>query len=885
MGSGNLAHSLVMNNSQSLSKAVLPGLLLLLGAACQHHPSVAHPAAASRATLLPPAVGGEPELASGQNEEDNQERRRLWMEERHRAAPGVDWRAIEAENARAAADRKAAARMQRAAGPGAWIEVGSRNQAGNVLTGARTADGSTLYLGSALGGVWKGPASGDDWTPISDHVYGGAGQLVIAETGGQTTLVRAAGGTVLYSRNDGVSWQQPQGLDNITDTRRMLRLDDNNQTLLLLARRTGWRLFRSTDQGANWSEVRDLSGYTPDIWTPRDQLGAVYLIDDDRLWRSTNAGTSWSAWGTKAPFFAANVYLGGHEAGGAGQVFSLAVQPTNSGAWELWRTEDAGASWTHPNDLPGMWNAFCTGTQTTKLIAYGGVDMYYSRDSGTNFQRVNGWAEYYGDPLGKLHADIMSIHALPDATTGYGERWYIHCHGGSYESTDRLRTVRNISMQTLGVGQYYSTWTSRRNPDVIAVGSQDQGYQWAVTPPPSGQPGPYADFDQLISGDYGHISSSDGSHDLVYSDYPGFVLVQEGEVNPRLITVDFPNGFNGQWLPFMVADPTDKKSFFLCGQKLWRYTRSGPNAWAPVQHTAFDFQGTLSSLEFSPLDPQRAWACTTNGKIFWSTDGGVNWTESADTGPGAHYFYGTTIVASERNSNEVWIAGSGYSTVAVRFSDDGGVTWRNRSQNLPRTLAYCMVEAPDGSGRMYLGTESGAWEWDPIAKQWNDILGADGPITLYWSVEAVPSRNLIRFGTYGRGVWDYAPGTPGFFPYGELMGEPNHLQLRASAQPLIGQSLQLSVSGAAPNQAGFLTICRAAAEVSDLGGTILVDLQKQALQFNLQSNAAGEASVNLTVPNTASLVGKEFFLQAVLQDPGQAGGWSLSHGLRALVGQ
>ena len=869
-----------MNNLHTLSRVVWLGLPLLVLGACQQPSS-----AAPRTALLPPATGEDPEVAGSQNEEGNQEKRREWMEQRHRTAPGVDWRAIEAENARAAAERKALAQRARGATSGAWAEVGSRNQAGNILTSTRTDDGSTLYLGSALGGVWKGPASGDDWTPISDHVYGGAGQLVVIDTPGMPTLVRAADSTVMYSGNDGATWQVPNGLDNLTSTRRLLKLDDANQTLLLLGRRNGWRLFRSIDQGANWSEVRNLSGYTPDIWTPRDQLGDVYLLDDDRLWRSSDAGANWAAQGAKAPFFAQDVYLGGHEAGGPGQVFSLAVKPTNSDSWELWRTEDGGNSWTHPNDLPGMWSAFSTGTQTTKLIAYGGVDMYYSRDSGASFQTVNGWAEYYGDPLGKLHADIMSIHVLPDASTGFGERWFINTHGGSYESTDRLRTVRNLSMQTLGVSQYYSTWTSRRDPNVIAAGAQDQGYQWAVTPPPSGQPGPYADFDQLISGDYGHISSSDGSHDLVYSDYPGFVLVQEGEVDPLIFTVDFPNGFNGQWLPFMVADPTDKKAFFLCGRKLWRYTRSGPTSWSPVQHTNFDFQGTLTSLEFSPLDPNRAWACTSDGKIFWSTDGGANWTQSADTGPRAHYFYGTTIVASERNPDEVWIAGSGYSTVAVRFSDDGGVTWRNRSQNLPRTLAYCMVEAPDGSGRMYLGTESGAWEWDPIAKEWNDILGTDGPITLYWSVEAVPSRNIIRFGTYGRGVWDYSPGTPGFFPYGELRGEPNHLQLRASAQPLIGTTLQMTVQGAAANSNGFLTVCRAAAEVPDFGGLVFVDLGKQVFQLNLQTNAAGEGSVSLTVPNMSNLVGKEFFLQALVQDAGQAGGWSLSHGLRAVVGQ
>ncbi len=869
-----------MNKFKKLSFSMLGACWAAGVLGCQHSSR-----ASSVPGLFPPAQGSDPELAAGQDEDGNQERRREWMEERHRAAPGVDWRALERQNALDAEARKDAARQSRSFSAGSWAEVGSRNQAGNVLTLTRTEDRSTLYAGSARGGVWKSPAAGNDWTAISDQVEGGVAHLVAVPTGGTPVLVRCAGGKLLRSVDDGISWETPSGVQNLSDSRRLLMLDDASHTLLLLAKRTGWRLLRSTDAGASWTEVRDLSGYTPDLWTPRDQLGDVYLCDKDRLWRSSNGGLSFTSFGAKIPTSASQVLLGGHEAGGPGQVFSVALQPIHGNGWQLWRTEDAGATWTHPSDLPGMWSAFCTGTQSTKLIAYGGVDMYYSRDSGQSFQTVNSWSEYYGDPDGKLHADIMSITAVPESSLSYGERWYINCHGGSWESTDRLRTVRNLSLETLGVSQYYSTWTSRRDPNVIAAGAQDQGYQWGVTPPPSGQAGPYADFDQLISGDYGHISSSDGSHDLVYSDYPGFVLVQEGEVNPSLITVDFPGSFDGQWLPFMVADPTEKKSFYLLGKKIWRYTRTGARAWTPVQHSNYDFSGTLSCLEFSPLDPHRAWACTTDGRIFYSTDGAVNWTQSADTGPGSHYFYGTSLVASERNIDEVWIAGSGYSSPIVRFSDDGGVSWRTRAANLPRTLAYCLVEGPDGSGSMFLGTENGAWEWDPVAKQWNDILGAQGPITTYWSVETVPSRNVIRFGTYGRGVWDYSPGTPGFFPYGELRGEPNHLQLRADSQPLIASTVNFSISGGPAQANGFLAVCAAQAELADLGGLVFVDLQTMIYQLGFRTSAFGVGSVSVNLPNSAALVGKEFYLQAAVMDSAQPGGWALSHGLRALVGE
>ncbi len=46
------------------------------------------------------------------------------------------------------------------------------------------------------------------------------------------------------------------------------------------------------------------------------------------------------------------------------------------------------------------------------------------------------------------------------------------------------------------------------------------------------------------------------------------------------------------------------------------------------------------------------------------------------------------------------------------------------------------------------------------ATRWENLMGRDAPATTYWSVEAVPSAGRVRFGTYGRGIWDFAPADP-----------------------------------------------------------------------------------------------------------------------------
>ena len=93
-----------------------------------------------------------------------------------------------------------------------------------------------------------------------------------------------------------------------------------------------------------------------------------------------------------------------------------------------------------------------------------------------------------------------------------GETWYIETDGGLFQSPDGLLSVQNLSLSGLRVSQYYTTHTSRANPDHVVAGAQDQGYQRAGSAPPADAT--QLDFDQLISGDYGHLTSGDGDHDF-----------------------------------------------------------------------------------------------------------------------------------------------------------------------------------------------------------------------------------------------------------------------------------------------------------------------------------------------------------------------------------
>jgi hypothetical protein len=537
-------------------------------------------------------------------------------------------------------------------------------------------------------------------------------------------------------------------------------LQDASSTILVHGRVTGAgtpsAILASSDRALSFSTRWTGAGHDGWMWAPRtgpDADDTVYLLHQGRQKRSTDGGFTFP-FETVVDTAATRGVLAGSEAGSP--TLYAAVQV--SGNWQLHRSTNGGTSFSSVHAMTDFWEALSASTADPNLVMYGGVEARRSTNGGASFAKINNWGDYYGDPANRLHADIMGIYAWPDATLPAQERFFIATDGGLYESRNGGMTVRNLSLQGLGVSQYYSTLTSRTNPNLILAGSQDQGYQRGVYVPPSGS-GPSTPFSQLLSGDYGHLTSSDGSFGLVYSTYPGFILVSEGDAASILYPfVDFPPGGTSAWLPPVVADPLDPDSFFFCGDFLHRYTRVSGATWSRTQHSAQSFAtpggSYMSALAFAPSDSQRAYAVNGSGRLFASADHGVSWTVTTGA-PAGQYFYGNAIDVHPTDPQEAVVGGSGYSGPGVLRTTNGGASWTPLVNGLPATLVYALVYAEDGSGDIYAGTETGAYRFHRASGTWLNILEPGTPITIYWSAESVNDGRTIRFGTYGRGIWDF----------------------------------------------------------------------------------------------------------------------------------
>ena len=839
---------------------------------------------------------------SEREEERNHFGRARWIERMHKAAPGVDWKAVDRANIELERERRNNLAHLPFQTFTFWREVGSRNQAGRtpcMARGPQSGSAAKLYCGADNGGLWRGEPNGTNWLPLGDNLGGGVQWIVAlpAENAGEPDVLVAAqdGGAFHVSRDNGGTWETPIGLPALSSVRGLALLNDAQHTVLVYGQYnsggTKPGVFASTNYGRNftnrWTGAANWPGW---MWVPRRGAGAsntAYLLQQGRIYTSTNSGVTFTA-GATIEATATKGVLAGSEAGAPTLYAALYVGTQ----WKLYRSDNAGGAWAFVYDINDFWEgSMCASSIDPSIVAFGGLEVYRSTNAGASFTKVNTWGSYYGDPAHKLHADISGIYAWPDpAGEPLGsETWYVGTDGGLFKSDDGLATVLNLSLTGLGVSQYYATLTSRTAPNLILAGAQDQGYQRGTYAAPA-LGGPSTDFAQLISGDYGHLTSSDGSHNVVYSTYPGFVLVQQGQTSPALSQVNFPTGSAHDWLPMVVADPQDANGFFFCGEKLYRYQKSG-TTWVPSVHSTFNFLTTgasfLTAIGTSRTTTTRMYAANDAGKLFYSGDHGVNWTQSASSGPSPHYFYGNSIAVHPTNALEAVIGGSGYSTAGVRRTTDGGVTWNAIATGLPQTQVYDLAWAEDGSGDVYAATSIGAYRWIRTLNSWANVMESGTPITTYWSVEAVENGAKMRFGSYGRGIWDYTIPPSGplatWMNYGTNLGGANTLTLDTLSLPHIGTTMSFSVtSPVAAATTGWIYASTFGGSLPLFGGTFLCDPVSQLQRVRL--DATGHGSARWPIANDPFLIGQTLSFQAVVLDATQPQGFALSNGLIATFG-
>lgn len=678
-------------------------------------------------------------------------------------------------------------------------------------------DANIVYIGAAMGGVWKTTDGGANWTPLTDsqpslaigslaidpsnhlNVYAGTGEENFNGDG-------YYGAGILKSTDGGANWTSITGpfggpasttlggsfIGGIAVS------PSNGQILLASVRRftnSGSGIFRSTDGGATWSPV--LSNGTVPALT--NSYGTSVVFDPTNgniayagigrpsgsateagVYRSANGGATWS----KLPGTGANLF----PTTNVGRVV-VAIAPSapatlyvavanslDSTLLGVFKTTDSGANWAklvntpdycagsnpqcnYDNELrvhPTNANVVFAGGQDVGPPHVRGTSLYGTFDGGATWTSVSPGP---GAGAEGLHPDTHAI-----AFSANGGKMYTGNDGGMWSTTSTTSapvTWTNLNA-TLAITQFYPGLSFHpTNRDISFGGTQDNGTESSSGTLVWGNPNP--------CGDGGWTAIDPATPANVYTTCQLIDIEKSTTAGSNNSFTQVISGINTGdrvlFIPPLVMDPSNPLTLYFGTFKLYQ-TTDGAGSWTAMAGGAdlTGGAGKISAIAVAPSDPNTVYVGANNGTVSVSTNAGAGATAVFNTRianlPPTRMV--SNIAVDPTNASIAYLTFSGFSGTGGNFADNlghvfktinAGGAWTDISGNLPNIPANDIVIDPDISATLYVATDIGVFQTVNGGTTWT-TLGAGLPRVAVLSLKMHHPTRVLRAATHGRSVWD-----------------------------------------------------------------------------------------------------------------------------------
>ena len=636
---------------------------------------------------------------------------------------------------------------------------------GSTILGGRTpsvavdpGDPNTLYIGAALGGVWKSADAGATWTPLTDDQPSLAmgwvvvdptdSNVVYAGTGEQDNSGDSYyGAGVLRSLDGGATWDRlgedafvrPDG--GSAHISRIV-IDPNSPEVVYVASNLG--LFKSSDRGETWD--LKLSGKIPDnaavtelVMDPTDSsilyagVAVPSSATNKGIYKSTDFGETWTLLdiGLPQPSIS-RISIGISRSNPLILYAAVNNASMSSDIWRL-KTTDGGETWT---TLPscsgsgcgqGSYNsAVAVDPNNPDIVYQAAVNMFRSSNGGQT------WTSRSGG-----HVDF---HSLVFDDFGH---LYITNDGGIFvldTSNDTLSSLNGgvaITQFYAGVAQHPT------DGGIVQAGSQDNGSQRTTGDPL---------WHEVCGGDgaYQAIEGADGDPDRVWYCSSQYLGIRK-TINNGQSTFAVTNGILDLSTATFVApykmDPNNSQVLLAGTRTLWR-TEDGAANWVANSPT---LSTSIRSIAFAPsASSTNYYVGATNGEIWRTTDTGGSWMRVDSEMPAKVV---THIAVHPKDANIVYATFSGFSTGHVFRSMDAGDTWDDISGDLPNlpTLAL-LIDISTQTPALYVGTDLGVFRSLDDGQSW-ERFSAGLPNVRVEDLVLNPDTGVLVAATHGRGAW------------------------------------------------------------------------------------------------------------------------------------
>lgn len=771
---------IIINDGGSHNTAAARGISWEGTPTIQHNASIKSEVNISKKENSSNTLLGESMNKKRREKRESKKRSEEWIELIHKAAPGADWREIEAQSLAEMIARGGQA-MDRDVN-GNWVERGPSNVPGRITDVDIDFQNGNIYALSDHGIVFQSSdLGGSVWVPKNDRFPLGldvASQLEVFQGGdlvasGFIKAINAWG--VFYSDDNGLSWTASSGLGNlaIMGYRRLLK--DGNDVYVLSQEHSGmansdfYKIYKSTDHGVSFTELYSSAIPVGDGWrhsrsdmwiSNNSQNENLYLSLEDSLFlvNKTSGQRTFNSLVTSANY--GYHLLSGHESNGVVELRAYSSQG-DIGKFYSWNSNDN--AWVYKGELSEWWlsqpfgaNSFTCSQLDADVLYFGGILISKSEDGGET------WTTMDLDPTGSYalyHGDVPKCFTAINPNTNE-EMMMIGTDGGLYQLDMPTQHFEQMSIPGLNCTQLYKMVSRQSDPGTMYIGTQDNGYSHTTNGNAQQEA---VDFTLQWGGDVSNVATGDGGESFWLWWLGDGCNYQNGPADEGFVSNWSPYEVNGEipyWeAPIWISNHFPNRCYTAGyingtgGSHIIKLTAQ-PGALCTSDQLDYNFQeemnGRISALAISPLDSNYFYVTTENGFLCRSTDGGVTW----DFELLSDFMYPRAILPSKINLGEVWVVGSGYSNSPVFHSTNNGISWEALNSGLPSCIAEAIATNDDES-LIFLATSVGPFVLEANDNTWSDFSDGVAPLVHYMDVEFISLTNTVRYATYARGVWDY----------------------------------------------------------------------------------------------------------------------------------
>ena len=635
---------------------------------------------------------------------------------------------------------------------------------------------NVIYCGTEGGEIYKSVDHAQSWFCISRSLDMNAPGAIEVHPTDPDILIVGENNRLQRTSDGGATWQLLFQADNLFAND--IKFNPAYPDTILAATQAG--LYRSIDGGDHWQNILPNACY--DIEWKTDDPSTAFLVRNDpalgicEFFKSTNYGVTWeqknNGW-----FFSD---LEGHHDGGArlavtdadpNRVYAVLIgeaKTDDDGFIGIYRSDDAGETWTLPNspaggpynqnDHPCMvgfsWEGgyhqgyynlgFDASDANPDNLLVGFMSLWNSTDGAATWTCFGG---YCGNSFNYVHPDCQEIEIN-------GDDVWMTSDGGIEFSNDFFET--HYAMNNGITGSDYWGFGSGWNDDILVGGRYHNGN--------SGQYEEWLPGECLSLGggeaSTGYVNPGEGRK-TYFSDIGGVVLPEEPNGHADYFSIaKYPNeSYYDAESGEMEFSPISWNTFYVTNEnKIW-ITQDGGASFSILHEFGTDVNAKAMSFEISRSNPkvmylfQRDEYSWDPGLIWKTIDGGETW-NILSFPPG--YARRCVLGLSAEDENRVWLAfPDGGDNEKIYTSSNGGTSWDNLTTAAisGEHITYILPQGGTDGG-IYLGTYRTIWFKDDHTTAWtpyNDGLPKQISTCI---LRPFYRDGKIRIGAYSKSIWE-----------------------------------------------------------------------------------------------------------------------------------